>query len=89
MLYFGNNYGNMAMGQKDDPWGPQVLVFFTYSIGFFRYPFWTHCHMNPSNMTINPRISGISSGILDEIHFFFVLSISSLDLAERTDKKKL
>ena len=34
------------MGQKENLWKPQVLVYFSLLIGFFGYPFLTHSHLD-------------------------------------------
>ena len=40
----------MAMGQQENPWGPQVLIyFFLLPIGFFGYLFLIHSHIEKQN----------------------------------------
>ena len=40
VLALKSGYDEMAVGQKEKPWGPQVFgIFFLLPIWFFRYPF--------------------------------------------------
>ena len=53
------------MGQKGNPWAPQVLVYFPfYQTVFFRYPvFLTHNHFDPATSSRWPEDHGQSPGL--------------------------
>ena len=57
----------MAMGQKENPWGPQVLdgfaLFFLLPIGFLGAPFLTHTHIMSMHMHSSSQGKAIRSGV--------------------------